>query len=145
MATATRRRSQPALGWDAPSACIPLEELDILRVWHPNVLIAGPIAGVRAALAALQRLFRPVAVHWRAGSALPATTLHDHARTLIVEDVEALSPGEQQELLAWLKQNDRAVQVVATTSQPLLDLVQTGKFDAALFYALNVVHIRIPS
>jgi hypothetical protein len=145
MATATRRRSQPALGWDGPSAYLPIEELDILRVWHPNVLIAGPIASVRASLDALRRLFRPVAVHWRAGLALPAATLHNNARTLIIEDVEALSAAEQQELLTWLKQNDRAVQVVATTSQPLLDLVQNGRFDAALFYALNVVHIRIPS
>ena len=144
MATATRRRSQLALGWDDPSAYVPLEDLHILRAWHPNVLIAGPSASVTTAVIALQRFFRPGTVHWRPGAPFSIPTQSD-TRTLVLSDVEALSGAEQQQLLAWLRTNDRAVQVVATTGQPLLDLVRTGSFDPALFYALNVVHIRIPS
>ena len=66
-------------------------------------------------------------------------------RTLILHDVESLCPEDQQQLLAWLKTNFGSVQVVATTARPLLELVESAKFDPALYYALNVVYIKLPS
>jgi hypothetical protein len=144
MSTATRRRSQPALGWGEPSSHVPREELAVLRAWHPNVLIGGPRDTVSAMLASLQGVFRPIVVRWTTGVALPVPP-GANARTLVLEDVDALSRDEQEQLFRWLKQNDRAVQVVATTTQPLAQLVDSGEFDSRLYYALNVIHIRIPS
>ena len=144
MSTATHRRSQPALGWGDSSSPVPREELAVLRAWHPNVLIGGPPDTVSAMLASLQGVFRPIVVRWTTGAALPIPP-GANARTLVLEDVDALSRDEQDQLFLWLKSNDRTVQVVATTSQPLAQLVESGKFDARLYYALNVIHIRIPS
>ena len=144
MSTATRRRSQSALGWAAPSSHVPREELAVLRAWHPNVLIGAPRETVAAMLASLQSVFRPIVVRWTRGAALPVPP-GGNTRTLVLEDVDALSRDEQEQLYLWLKDNDRTVQVVATTSQPLAHLVASGSFDPRLFYALNVIHIRIPS
>jgi hypothetical protein len=144
MSTAARRRSQPALGWGPPSARIPLEDLNVLRVWRPNVLIRGPHDTVAAALATLQAIFRPIVVRWRTGGELPVPPRGD-AGTLLLEDVDTLTGDQQGELLRWLEQNGRAVQVVSTTSQPLLHLVDAGTFDRRLYYALNVIHVQIPS
>jgi transcriptional regulator of acetoin/glycerol metabolism len=69
----------------------------------------------------------------------------DGVRTVILHDVESLSPEDQQQLLVWLKTNFGSVQVVATTERPLLELVESAKFDPALYYALNVVYIKLPS
>jgi hypothetical protein len=144
MSTAARRRSQPALGWEESSSHVPREELAVLRAWHPNVLIGGPRDTVSAMLASLQGVFRPIVVRWTTGVALPVPP-GANARTLVLEDVDALSRDEQDQLFRWLRQNDRAVQVVATTTQPLAQLVDSGEFDSRLYYALNVIHIRIPS
>jgi hypothetical protein len=144
MSTATRRRPQSALGWGEPSTHVPGEELAVLRAWHPNVLIGGPRDTVSAMLASLQRVFRPIVVRWTSGVALPVPP-GVNARTLVLEDIDTLSHDEQRQLFLWLKNNDRTVQVVATTSQPLAQLVESGKFDSRLYYALNVIHIRIPS
>ena len=62
-----------------------------------------------------------------------------------VRPPHSLSPEDQQQLLVWLKTNFGSVQVVATTERPLLELVESAKFDPALYYALNVVYIKLPS
>jgi len=66
-------------------------------------------------------------------------------RTVILHHVESLSPEDQQQLLVWLKTNFGSVQVVATAARPLLELVESAKFDPALYYTLNVVYIKLPS
>ena len=69
----------------------------------------------------------------------------DGVRTVILHDVESLSPEDQRQLLVWLKTNFGSVQVVATAGRPLLELVESAQFDPALYYALNVVYIKLPS
>ena len=61
------------------------------------------------------------------------------AATVILRDVDALSPEQQQQVLGWLQQDRGAVQVVATSARPVWPLVESGHFDASLYYALNVV------
>jgi transcriptional regulator of acetoin/glycerol metabolism len=95
-------------------------------------------------LASLQGVFRPIVVRWTTGVALSVLSAAN-TRTLVLEDVDALSRAEQEQLFLWLKDKDRTVQVVATTSRPLAQLVNSGEFDSHLYYALNVIHIRIPS
>lgn len=144
MTTATQRRSQSAPGWEARSASVPLEEFEVLRTWHPNLLLGGPPEATTAAIEALRGVLRPVIVNWAGRTALPMAP-DDGVRTVILHDVESLSPEDQQQLLVWLKTNFGSVQVVATTERPLLELVESAKFDPALYYALNVVYIKLPS
>ena len=81
---------------------------------------------------------------WTVGAALRLPPEHG-ARTLILHDVDALSPEQQQQVLGWLQQDRGAVQVVATSARPLFPLVESGCFDASLYYALNVIHLSLPS
>jgi hypothetical protein len=144
MTTATQRRPQPAPGWDPLPPSVPTEEFEILRAWHPNLLIGGSREATTSALEALSCVFRPVTVSWAGGGALSMPPLSG-TRTLILRDADLLSPEDQQRLIAWLKQDSRSVQVVATTTRPLLELVESANFDASLYYALNVIFIRLPS
>ena len=72
--------------------------------------------------------FRPDIVNWAGRTALPLAP-DEGVRTVILHDVESLSPEDQQQLLVWLKTNLGSVQVVATTARPLLELVESAKFD----------------
>ena len=144
MTTATHRRPQPAPGWDSLPPSVPTEEFEILRAWHPNLLIGGSREATASALEALRDVFRPVIVNCSAAAGLPIAPLSGKG-TLILRDADLLSQEEQQRLLAWLKQDFRSVQVVATTTRPLLDLVESAKFDASLYYALNVIYINLTS
>ena len=69
----------------------------------------------------------------------------DDTRTLILHDIDALSSEEQQQLLRWLQGDFGRVQVVATTARPLWSLVESGCFDSSLYYALNVVYLKLSS
>ena len=145
MTTATKRRPQPAPGWDhSVPPTVPTEEFEILCTWHPNLLIGGSREATTSALEALRDVFRPVIASWAGVGALPMPPVSG-TQTLILRDADLLSSEEQHRLLAWLKQNSRRVQVVATTTRPLVELVETANFDASLYYALNVIYIKLPS
>jgi hypothetical protein len=144
MTTATQRRTQPAPGWERHSADVPVEEFEVIRTRHPNVLIGGRPEATAAALGALQSVFRPNVVHWKAGVASPLP-LDETARTLILDDVDALSLEEQRQFLRWLREGGGKVQVVSTTATPLWPLVELGKYDLSLYYALNVVYLNLSS
>ena len=144
MTTATQRRPQPAPGWEAVPPSVPVEEFEILRAWHPNLLMDGSPEATASALEALRGVFRPVIASCGGGDALsipPVTGI----RTLLVRDVDSLSREAQQQLLAWLKQEAGGVQVIATTTRPLLELVESATFDSSLYYALNVIYIKLTS
>jgi hypothetical protein len=123
---------------------VPVEELQVLRTWYPNLLIGGLPDATAAALEALRGVFRPVISNWTGGTALPMPP-SSAVQTLILHDVEQLSPDDQQQLLAWLQQDFGSVQIVATTSRPLLELVESAQFNASLYYALNVVYLKLPA
>ena len=143
MTTATQRRSQPAPGWEALPPSVPVEEFEILSAWHPNLLIDGSPEATASALDGLRGVFRPVVASCGGGVALSMPVAG--IRTLLLRDVDLLSPEDQHQLLAWLKQDARGVQVIATTTRPLLELVESAVFDASLFYALNVIYLKLSS
>jgi hypothetical protein len=144
MTTATQRRFQPAPGWEPVPPSVPVEEIKILRAWHPNLLIVGSREATASALEALRGVFRPDIVKWVGEGALPLP-LASGTQTLILHDADLIAPDDQQRLLASLKQDCRGVQVVATTTRPLVELVVSADFDASLYYALNVIYIRLSS
>jgi transcriptional regulator of acetoin/glycerol metabolism len=61
---------------------------------------------------------------------------------LILQDVDGLSAQEQSRLLTWIDANPD-VQIVSTTEYRLFALVARGRFDAALYYRLNVILLNV--
>ena len=62
---------------------------------------------------------------------------------VVLRDVEALEKVEQLRFLDWVESASSRLQVVSTASAPLLPLVETRKFDATLYYRLNMVYIDL--
>jgi transcriptional regulator of acetoin/glycerol metabolism len=79
---------------------------------------------------------------WRAGEKLALPPAHQQG-TLILHDVGNLSPAEQLELLGWLADVDRDVQVVSTSSTQLMPRVNSGAFLDTLYYRLNTVCVDL--
>jgi len=69
---------------------------------------------------------------------------------LWIGEVHALTPREQSALLKLLGRPnsgryDEVPRIVASSSIALCDDVRKGRFDARLFYRLNVIHIVVPA
>jgi len=139
MAIATRRRHDQAIGRSTPSVHLPSEDWTVLECWHPNVLIAGTAPATAAVLGAIRPVLRPSTAYWQQADQPPI----EAPETLIVRDLSTLSRTEQRRLLDWLMVNDGATQVVSATPVCLLELVEEGSFDAALYYALNVMYFEL--
>src|ERR1700681_619614 len=60
-------------------------------------------------------------------------------RTMILQDVGALTDADQHRLLDWLDRARGRTQVVSTTPAPLFPRVQAGAFIGRLYYRLNTV------
>ena len=58
---------------------------------------------------------------------------------MILQDVGALTDGDQHRLLDWLDRTPGRTQVVSTTPAPLYPRVQAGAFIDRLYYRLNTV------
>jgi hypothetical protein len=58
---------------------------------------------------------------------------------MILQDVGALTDGDQHRLLDWLDRAPGRTQVVSTTPAPLFPRVQGGAFIDRLYYRLNTV------
>ena len=106
-----------------------------------NLLLEGPETSTEEALRLLRpHLPEPVA-SMRVGSTLPVQATD--RGTLILEDVAALTRGEQTLLLEWLERSEPHPQIVSTTRQALFPLVPLGLFDARLYYYLNTVLLHV--
>ena len=106
-----------------------------------NLLIVLPegITGFTELL--MSELAAPVVV-WRPGERLMLPQAAQTG-TLLLHDVGALSLHDQRYLIEWLERAAGQTQVVSTTPQPLLPLVQSGAFLARLYYRLNTVCVDL--
>jgi transcriptional regulator of acetoin/glycerol metabolism len=113
--------------------------LDLHLVGSPrvNLLLIGTDAVVRAALHRLMPTLRGPIQTWTPHAPLPLP-LPAHSGTLILHDVEHLSEVDQYRLLKWLDMSLGRVQVISTTTSLLQGHVESGLFDATLYYKLNV-------
>jgi hypothetical protein len=116
-------------------------EWQLLTEQSYNVLLEGPAAATDAALRLLQPHIREPIVWHRPPATLdlPSGT----PRALILRDAAALSRDEQRRLLAWMGDTGSVTQIVSTSTRPLFPLVAAGLFDAALYYRLNVLLLRV--
>ena len=105
-----------------------------------NVLLEGPAASTDAVLRLLApHLHEPVM--WKARGA-PFEVPAGEIGTLILQDVDGLSAHEQGGILTWIDARPD-VQIVSTTAHRLYALVACRRFDAALYYRLNVILLNV--
>lgn len=75
--------------------------------------------------------------------------------TVVLDDVDALSPPAQIALLRWIEEGGRAAsarghawarrpRIIATTRVDLADEVASGRFRSDLFFRLNVIGLELP-
>jgi hypothetical protein len=90
---------------------------------------------------AMLDLEKPIAT-WCAGERLVLPPVA-WARTMILQDVGALTYPDQRRLLDWLDRAAGRTQVVSTMPAPLLPRVQAGAFLDRLYYRLNTVCVDV--
>jgi len=106
-----------------------------------NVLLEGPAAGNAAVLRLVQRHIREPIVQYGPPATLDLPSSDTHA--LVVTDAAALSTADQRRLLAWMNGTGVRTQIITMASRPLFPLVTAGLFDAALYYRLNILLLRV--
>ena len=66
--------------------------------------------------------------------------------TFYFKNIQELPRDEQKKMVAWLEHSDFSkARVIASSNHPLFDLVKQGTFNEALFHALNVTPLEVPS
>jgi sigma-54-interacting transcriptional regulator len=116
-------------------------ESHILREHPHNVLIEGTAAATDALLRLLQaHVGRPIM--WHRPDA-PLDLPSGDTRALILRDAATLSVDDQQRLLTWIDGAGSQTQIISMSERPLFVRVADGLFDAALYYRLNVMLLRV--
>src|SRR4029077_16849460 len=85
---------------------------------------------------------REPAASWRPGEGLLLPLVRGGA-TMVLHDVGILTPAYQLHLLGWLEQTTTRAQLISTSSDPLLPLVQAGVFNETLLYRLNTICLDV--
>jgi hypothetical protein len=109
---------------------------------HHNLLLEGAETSTVAVLRLVAPDLRAPVMWKRPG--VPFAFPADEIGTLILEDVDGLSPEEQTRLLRWIEAKP-LTKIVSTTARPLFALVEAGRFDIALYYRLNVILLHLDS
>lgn len=132
-----RRSADPSA---LPSAT---SDINIARTSGTNVLIVGP----DRLLGNLLSMVAPDAKHDEAiecqGGSLQLPPPASRPPTVIVHDVDVLTPADQRRLLDWLDAANERTQVVSTSPVPLLPLVEACTFNDTLYYRLNTIYIDL--
>jgi hypothetical protein len=63
--------------------------------------------------------------------------------TVIMREVDRLSPEEQHAMLCWLSQTNTSVQMISVCAEPLFPLVTRGQFLVDLYYHLNIIYVQL--
>jgi len=115
--------------------------LRLLREHPCNVLVEGAGNATDAVLCRLQRHLREPIVWYQPPA--PLDLPGGETCALILRDVATLSRHEQRRLLEWTGERGSRTRIISTTPRPLFALVASGLFDAALYYRLNVMLLRV--
>jgi sigma-54-interacting transcriptional regulator len=122
-------------------ACLAQESLRQMGRPRVNTLLIGADDVVWRVLGTSLNLASPI-VSWRPGQPLHLPDFTS-VRTLVIRDLALMSGSEQVRLLEWLDRASGYVQVVCTSSDALLPLVEDGSFINALYYRLNTICIDL--
>jgi len=118
---------------------------DLARLTRANLFIAVHTDVVARYVTSLSpHLAAPLVVRYP-GEPLQLSPTSRPVGTIVVYDVDTLTPQEQDELSRWIAAGNRQARVVSTASQFLLPLVETGAFDGGLYYRLNVLTLDLTS
>ena len=107
-----------------------------------NLLLIAPDGVVRYVLESMLLDLHQPTTTWSPGQSLVLPPC-GRTGTLVLHEVGSLSPGSQLALLDWLQEADGRMQVVSTSSAPLLPSVQSGAFIDTLYYRLNTVCVDV--
>jgi hypothetical protein len=144
LASAAPGNDVPHLGEDSDFAPDALEDLQIVRLHRANLLVVGDPAATGVVLELLGLSPREPVTTWRPRQPLELPP-PGRATTLILHDVDQLTPAAQAAVLRWLDQSARQPWVVSTTTEPLWPHVDRGAFNEVLYYRLNTVCLHAPS
>ena len=115
-------------------------EWSILRASSLNALLIGAPHLTAAAVGMLARGARSPIVRWNPAQwDIPAMI----AGTLVIDDVDRLTPVQQERLARWIGGPGTSVQVLALVRTPLFADVEMGRFSASLYYRLNTVMVEL--
>ena len=123
-------------------------DLELARHCAVNVMIVGPEQGAEELMHRLlpraggERTTGEIVVRCHDGL-LRLPPLSGDLATLVIRDVDALTSGEQHQLLRWLDAASDHGPIVSTAAAPLLPLVEAGMFSETLFYRLNTIYIDL--
>lgn len=137
------------------------ESLPRLASSDAPLLVVGPKGAGRAALAecvhGLRRrdesppFLRIQCADRRKGRSMVTELGEDfaerlHGGTLLLEEICEAPFSLQQELLAWIEEEDEAigVRLISTASEQIESRVEQGRFRSDLFYRLNVLQVALP-
>ena len=115
-----------------------LRQMGMPRV---NMLFIGADDVVWRVLGTSLNLAAPV-VSWRPGQPLHVPDLAS-IRSLVVREVGEMTGAEQVRLLQWLDRAAGHTQVICTSTEPLMPLVDDGTFVNALYYRLNTICVDL--
>lgn len=126
------RQPVPALGPAAAAGPQTLlsPEWDLIVTSGANVLIVADEPDTRIVLRALEAALGDVSEDGLSG-------------TMVLRNVDSLPADEQRRLLSLLASAATPRRVISTASAPLFPMVCGGRFDADLYYRLNVVYIDL--
>ena len=118
-------------------------DLSVARITTANLLLVGNERQVRRLVRlAVPDMQQAAVVRCHNGQLqLPSTA--GRAGTIVIRDVDALTPEDQRKLCEWLDSRSDRTQVVSTAAAPLVPLVDSGLFNDALYYRLNMVYVDL--
>jgi hypothetical protein len=118
-----------------------LEDWPALIRRRHNMLLAGSPEATTAWLdAAIRLLSGPV----HRVACERRLDLPSECATLILDNVDALDRGQQNQCLRWLSEVQRVqTQVISFTTTPLYPQVRAGAFLGPLYYRLNIFYFEI--
>ena len=111
----------------------------------------GPFVQVRCAHEREALLYKRLFGGGDSSPARPGIFERADGGTILLQDVDSLTPALQDSLLHFLADRPRSasgtpldIQIVASTQQPLIDMVAAGTFRSDLYYRLNTMFLPIP-
>ena len=105
-----------------------------------NLLLIGPDTATSDFLGSLMESLPSPVVH--CNGAEPEIP-NGPVGSLIVRDVDRLTPTHQHLLLEWLSDRSRGARVIATSARQVFPDVTSGVFSDSLYYRLNTVTLLL--